>query len=159
MNQNNQLPAEVLERIKADAERYSGLMVWVNQDPEGNQPLFHEYISSTSYIAGATAEAEMAQMLVDALQELVDLKRMKDEGINVKEYLDRKPAAWEAAINALQQWKQGNEVVSVETDEPSLSTCMECKHRPAVKDYNGHGHYVCRQCDDYLNREFDEEYR
>lgn len=82
------------ERIKADAQRYT--------KDEGYQK---------AYIAGATAEHERAQLIVDALQELVDLKHMKDEGVNVREYLERKPAAWAKAIIVLQQWKgAGKEV-------------------------------------------------
>lgn len=43
---------------------------------------------------------------------------------------------------------------------PILGICVEkgCE-RPATSDYNGHGHYVCKQCNDSLNRHFDEEYR
>lgn len=43
---------------------------------------------------------------------------------------------------------------------PILGICVEkgCE-RQATTDYNGHGHYVCKQCNDSLNRHFDEEYR
>lgn len=94
---NNQLPAEVQERIKADAERYAGVMVWVNQDPEGNLPLFHEFISITSYIAGATAENEKAQAEIDRRNKLLkdDLKRqcrLNMPGISEQD----QEAAWQA---------------------------------------------------------------
>lgn len=56
------------ERIKADAEDYALPMVWVNQNPKGEEPLFHEYIATTAYIAGAMAENNRAQKLADALE-------------------------------------------------------------------------------------------
>lgn len=38
--------------------------------------------------------------------------------------------------------------------------CMESNcDKPATKDYNGHGHWVCDRHYDKLNDEFDEEYR
>lgn len=37
--------------------------------------------------------------------------------------------------------------------------CVECKTKPATTDYNSNGHYVCKLCDDSLNREFDNEYQ
>jgi formylmethanofuran dehydrogenase subunit E len=36
--------------------------------------------------------------------------------------------------------------------------CHECKHRPATKDYNGHGYMVCEPCYESLSDYFDEEY-
>lgn len=38
--------------------------------------------------------------------------------------------------------------------------CVEdgCNSK-AVKDYNGHGHFVCENCNRCLNNYFDEEYR
>ena len=110
MEQANKLSPADQERIKADAERYAGLMVWVNQDPEGNLPLFHEYISSTSYIAGATAENNNATPMYDTLIELLALKEHKGKHGKTPEYLKRQPIAWQRVKEALQQWKQGKEV-------------------------------------------------
>lgn len=47
-------------------------------------------------------------------------------------------------------------------DEPvdnGLGLCVECKKRNAVRDYNGHKHYVCEPCYNSLDREFEDEYR
>lgn len=100
---NNQLPADAQERIKADAEQYAGLMVWINKnnDPD-KEPLFHEHISSTSYIAGATAENERAQVLVDGLE----LICKKLAGINDTITND----IVNIAEKHLQQWKSGKGV-------------------------------------------------
>ena len=63
------LPKEMTEAIKAEAERYAGLMIWVNQSTEPDGPMFHEYISVTSYQAGATEWAGKAEEhLVPALE-------------------------------------------------------------------------------------------
>ena len=63
------LPNETIEKIKADAERYAGLMVWVNQSAEPDGPIFHEYISAKSYEAGATEWAKRAEEhLIPALE-------------------------------------------------------------------------------------------
>lgn len=43
--------------------------------------------------------------------------------------------------------------------DTGLGMCVRCKHKGARVDYNGHGHWVCKSCDDYLSDEFDEEYR
>lgn len=65
---------------------------------------------------------------------------------------------------ALREFKDGKEVepevLLTQAPNPELApTCMECKRRPATIDYNGHGFYVCKPCDDSLNKEFDEEYK
>lgn len=86
------------ERIKADAEDYALPMVWVNLNPKGEEQLFYEYISSTSYIAGATAEHDRAKMLVDALEAV----RRKLNWIENADEL-------EIIRKALEQWK-GREV-------------------------------------------------
>ena len=112
------------ERIKADADKYIDQIHCHVGDME------HE-----AYIAGATAEFErayhvdmqlkaqdanveillnqkkelinIAHALGDALTELVELKRIRDETPLSADYLKRKPMAWEAARKALEQWKSG----------------------------------------------------
>lgn len=61
------------------------------------------------YIAGATAEREQFKIVIDALEELVQLKQMKDELGKTTNYLARQPEAWRRAKEALEQWK-GKEV-------------------------------------------------
>lgn len=97
---NNQLPADV-QRIKNDAERYAGLMVWVNtsNDPD-KEPLFHEHISSTSYIAGATAETENIQPVIDALDQFISFH---ESGLLPAKHV------YEKAIAARKQWKEGKD--------------------------------------------------
>lgn len=41
---------------------------------------------------------------------------------------------------------------------PQNNMCKECNRHQAVKDYNGHQHWVCEKCYDSLSREFDREY-
>jgi hypothetical protein len=48
---------------------------------------------------------------------------------------------------------------SVETENAGLGVCVECKKRNAVRDYNGHKHYVCEPCYKSLDSEFEDEYR
>lgn len=36
---------------------------------------------------------------------------------------------------------------------------VECKTQPSVYDYNGCGHWVCKDCGDTLEKEFEDEYR
>lgn len=80
--ENNQLPAYVQERIKADA--------WKNADEKSGKevtPYRSGYFYG--YIAGATAENSRAQELINALEEIE--RRIK-------------------VGKALQQWKEGKEV-------------------------------------------------
>lgn len=80
---NNQLPADVQERIKADAEAKYPL----NISHEGPQ---------TSYIAGATAERERVKVLVDALTKIANpMKELDENGIYMKI----------VATEALSKWK------------------------------------------------------
>lgn len=71
------------ERIKADAEAYA----------ETNPNSLTKSISYQSYIAGATAENERAQVLVDALE----LIEANSELPGIKSF----------ATTALEQWKSG----------------------------------------------------
>ena len=108
------------------------------------------------YIAGATAENSRAQVLVDALEEIERRIKVGKAGASYQIEMIRP-----VVIKALEQWK-GKEVEPTPQPtepQPDLGTCVECKTRPATTDYNGHQHYVCKLCDDSLNREFDEEYR
>ena len=62
--------------------------------------------------------------------------------------------AFELCISKLKSMQQSDG-----SGEVDRGTCIEnnCK-RKAVKDYNGHGHWVCEDHYDSLNREFDREY-
>lgn len=42
---------------------------------------------------------------------------------------------------------------------PGIGKCMECALRLPLRDYNGHGHLVCRICYERLSEAFDEGYR
>lgn len=64
------LPQELSDKIKADAENYAGVMVWVNKNPKGEEQLFYEYIAATSHQAGATEWAGRAQPVIDFLEEI-----------------------------------------------------------------------------------------
>ena len=71
------------ERIKADAERYI----------KGGTPVRSKYYMHKGYIAGATAEHDRAQVLVDALE------FVKNNGLCSE--------TTEMINNALEQWKSG----------------------------------------------------
>jgi hypothetical protein len=66
------IPKEMQDKIKADAENYAGVMVWINKHPKGEEQLFYEYISATSHEAGATEWAGKAKPVIDALCSLLD---------------------------------------------------------------------------------------
>lgn len=61
---------------------------------------------------------KQAQRMADALEELVELKRMSDEEPLSLDYLKRKVLAWEAARKALRQFKDGKKGVEL--------SCMVC---------------------------------
>lgn len=64
---NNQLSAEVQERIKADADKYfSGIYNCIRADI---QP-FH---ITNGYIAGATAEAQRTQEVINAAEKVAKI--------------------------------------------------------------------------------------
>jgi hypothetical protein len=63
------IPKEMQDKIKANAENYAGVMVWINKNPKGEEQLFYEYIAATSHHAGATEWAGRAQGLADAMKE------------------------------------------------------------------------------------------
>lgn len=50
---------------------------------------------------------DQAQRMEDALEELTELKQMKDELGKTTNYLTRQPTAWKRATEALQQFKDG----------------------------------------------------
>lgn len=106
------IPKHIEDIIKQDAEASATISLSNVKYDVANMSTSDIAIKEheLGYIAGAIAVSEKAQVLVDALTELVELKRMKDEGVNLKDYLERKPLAWEAAINALNQWNKGKEV-------------------------------------------------
>jgi len=62
------IPKETIDAIKDKAKTYAGVMVWVNQNPKGEEQLFYEYIAGTSHQAGATEWAAKAEGLVTALE-------------------------------------------------------------------------------------------
>lgn len=72
----------------------------------------------------------------------------------------KKSGRHESLFHALHQFIQWyNKQQQPENKKPDLGTCHECKKREAIKDYNGHGYYVCQPCYDSLTREFGEEYK
>lgn len=92
---NDKLPEELQERIKADADEYARTF-------SGTRSI------KRPYIAGATAEHELAQPLVDALEKAIQhFDSIKNELANVwPELANTSKVDWviEGEI-ALQQWK------------------------------------------------------
>lgn len=122
MTPNDKLPETTNEQIKSEAKDIAGKMP-VKCDGDVIYKVGYE----EGYIAGATAwapwkvkheELQMqAQRMADALEELVELKRMSDEEPLSLDYLKRKALAWEAARKAIQQFKDGKEVEPVKEIE------------------------------------------
>lgn len=131
---NDKLLETTNEQIKAEAKDIAG-KIPVKCDGDVIYKVGYE----EGYIAGATAENERmhselhetkqqadnlriaydelgrkAQRMANALEELVELKRMSDEEPLSLDYLNRKALAWEAARKAIQQFKDGKEVVRPE---------------------------------------------
>lgn len=80
------------DRINADAEKYA------NKYLNGKVNTMHFALLEESYIAGATAEAERAQVLVDILKRIKSFDSVNDL---TKEFIDE----------ALQKW-EGKEVLN-----------------------------------------------
>lgn len=77
------LPKTTQDRITSDADDYATRMVWVNQNPKGEEQLFYEYISATSYQACANAYAERVQNLVDDLKKAIEKMKECESVYNV----------------------------------------------------------------------------
>lgn len=157
---NDKLPEEIQEQICNGSAQYLKKLIEDKRNPC--------CYAVTDYIAGATAWAQWkvkhdelqakAQRMADALGEVVGVSASSPD----KSWAEIAREMKRIANTALQQFKDGRGSKS-ETSEvfnpESTIICAECKTRPAVTDYNGHGFYVCKLCDDSLSREFDEEYR
>ncbi len=91
---------------------------------------------------------------------LLLMNAAKKHGLSFSELFEA--AMDKMTINRARKWGKPNElgfVEHVEEDTKHLGTCLECKKRPAITDYNEHGHFVCRPCLESLSRHFEEEYR
>jgi hypothetical protein len=76
----SKLSQEAIDKIKEEAETYSGTQVWVNKN-SSPEHLFHEFISATSFERGATEEAGRAQGPVLTLELIrVWVNECKDHG-------------------------------------------------------------------------------
>lgn len=132
MTPNDKLPEEILDQIiKEAADIYhsgvtstwpgrggnhlmrmyrEGATAWAPWKVRYDELLesFMKLFKSNSEL---TSEYErlhkQAQRMADALEELVELKRMSDEEPLSLDYLKRKALAWEAARKALRQFKDG----------------------------------------------------
>lgn len=95
---NNQLPAEVQERIKADAKKA--------------YPVSWQYQERIGYIAGATAEHERAQEEIQQLKlELKQKTKALERFVSMHETgLLPNRFVYDNAKEILQQWKEGKEV-------------------------------------------------
>ena len=67
------LPKKISDKVKAGAENYAGVMVWINEHQRGEEQLFYEYISATSHEAGATEWAGKAQPVIDMLETTISI--------------------------------------------------------------------------------------
>lgn len=85
--------------------------------------------------------AEMLSMLLKEAQ-------FKQKGIeySIQDITGRSAKQW------LSDYKQQG------TNAQDHGLCKRCEKREAVKDYNGHEHWVCGPCYEMLSDEFDEEY-
>lgn len=66
----------------------------------------------------------------------------------------------EDVYKAMDEWLAEQSPVDFIVDiDKGHGKCLRCKSSWAVRDYNGHGHWVCDHCDRMLENEFEEEYR
>ena len=98
------LPKETIDKIKADAETHADSF-YLLRPTQGDELEEWETIRDI-HTKGATEWAVRAQPVIDALEELVNLKCIKDQFGKMDEYLNNQPLAWEAAINALAKYKE-----------------------------------------------------
>lgn len=98
---NNQLPADTLERIKVDARNHAdGEWGSLTLFTERSVERFHSNCEY-DYIAGATAETERMQPVIDAAEKVAKLFAHKGE---------HQTCAICQLAKAIQQWKEGKEV-------------------------------------------------
>ena len=105
------LSKEVRERITADADKFSYVGLFNGKHLRNDDKL-------KGYIAGATAEAERAQVLADALRGCIGtiifwyevLSQTEGFGIMEAEYLEAKNQSIKRIETALQQWKERKEI-------------------------------------------------
>lgn len=95
------LPETTKQRIERDAEKtYPVLHLNKNAGPNSRR-------NQRAYIAGATAEAEKAQRLADALEKIIEW--VNDTGIKNVAIDDKKGMALyhskHLSLNALQKWR------------------------------------------------------
>lgn len=105
MEQNN-IPADVQERIKVDAQKFSYMGIIYGRH-------FYNDDKINGYIAGATTEAERAQKLAEDIQLMLDQCDYSPEKSWYEIICNMKGIG----LNALQQWKDRKEVEL---------TCMVC---------------------------------
>lgn len=130
------------ERIKADAEAYALPMVWVNQNPKGEEQLFYEYISSTSYITGATAEHEKAK---GELKEAQDAAKMfcnkhNETATQLAELVDKAQAlvdALEAVYRLKDLWLYTGDVAPEHEGEAQALSEMASQIETALEQWKG----------------------
>lgn len=116
------------ERIKADAEAYMHAFVKGSVKYEDIIP----NDIKNAHIAGATAENERAQVLVDALE------FVKNNGLCSE--------TTEMINNALEQWKSGK---GKDEPKPVASNCGMCG-KLGKNQYLGNQLYLCDECfEDY----------
>lgn len=148
----DKLPEEMQEQINNEADLY-GFVV-----PYDGSNTFYIDDKVKGYQAGATAWAAwkvrydelqaQAQRMADALEELIVLKRMKDELGKTTNYLTRQPAAWKRATEELQQFKDGKRK-EVGPVKPVASNCGMCG-KLGINQYLGNQLYLCDECfEDY----------
>jgi hypothetical protein len=195
-NNNTQLPAELMDKIKAEAN----IIYWethkasIERDPYTRGLTMFE----VAQVPIINALTEYATKLHQVEQENRDLKETVNEirkshsvlndkligTLHERHELQAKCDRYEAALKKIIAMDghmhgkydfnkvaiealsagEGKEVENGQGASDAFNPdqtiiCVECKTKPATTDYNGNGHYVCKLCDDSLNREFENEYQ
>lgn len=91
------MDSKTQERIKADAEGYAN----------GIGDVYRKYAARYGYIAGATAENDRAQVLVDALEAIDHELEHRQGGTFIGMSPRQQQIIYNLAYNALEQWKSG----------------------------------------------------
>ncbi len=172
---NTQLPAEVLSKIKRES---FDLYPDKDQGPfrigyQDGATEWAQWKVKADQWEGANLTLQMEHMLLkQQYQQLKERSDKMEAGLKeiAESSCDYESTNWAKALHSpecrackakeILAWK-GKEVKPEKPIEPTLDLgiCKECKTRPAVIDYNGHQHFVCKLCDDSLNRAFDNEYQ
>ncbi len=126
---NNQLPAEIQERIKADGLKY---MHEFNKASVAYEDIIPSHIQH-AYIAGATAEFDGAKQTYDYAREIMkDNQRLREEVV----LLEQKAQVLVDALEGLLEWHNTALGYGLGRKIEAATTALEQWKGKGVKDEN-----------------------